>query len=68
MEREGEERNTIRGGINEREREYRIYSLCAFCEDETLKSHLEKKIWGASCRLQYVQPQAAPLRETSCSD
>lgn len=29
-----------------REREYRICSLCAFCEDETLKSHLEKKKSG----------------------
>ena len=38
----GRERKTIRGGINEREREYRICFLCAFCEDETLKSHLEK--------------------------
>lgn len=36
---EGGERKTIREGINEREREYRICFLCAFCEDETLKSH-----------------------------
>lgn len=39
LEREGGERKTIREGINEREREYRICFLCAFCEDETLKSH-----------------------------